>query len=152
MPPHHRRERFESEASALVPLAPEALLRRITSPATWPEWQLEIDSTEGPDRLTSGEVVVGKASMLGFEVDGQSVAAEVTTSAFTEDVVVGVAMTVTYSVTAGPSGTILTHRLVSDLPGGPLGRLLSFFLKRRFKKMQSTVLERLAEQRATPVD
>lgn len=152
MPAHHRRERFELEASAGIPTPPEMLLRRITSPATWPEWQLEIDSTQGPKVLTTGDVVKGKASMLGFEVDGQSVAADVSESSFEESVVVGVAMTVTYTVRATPSGSLLTHRLVSELPGGPLGRLLSFFLKRRFRKMQSTVLKRLAEPPLTRVD
>lgn len=152
MPRHHRRERFELEASAPVPASPQEVLRRITSPATWPEWQLEIDSTEGPGILETGDVVVGKASMLGFQVDGQSVAAEVSDSSFREDVVVGVAMTVTYSVRATSTGSVLTHRLESELPGGPVGSLLSFFLKRRFKKMQSTVLERLAEQPTSRVD
>jgi len=152
MPAHHRRERFELERSTTVQAPAAAVLRRITSPGTWPEWQLEIDSTEGPEHLSTGDVVSGKASMLGFQVDGQSVAAEVSESAFTEDVVVGVAMTVTYSVTEGPEGTVLTHRIVSELPGGPLGGLLSFFLKRRLQKMQSTLLRRLAEQPASQVD
>lgn len=145
MPAHHRRKPFELERSADIDGPPEAVLGRITSPSTWPEWQLEIDSTEGPASLSTGDVVKGKASMLGFEVDGQSVASSVTESSFTEQVVVGVAMTVTYTVRPGPAGTVLTHRLETELPGGPLGRLLSFFLRRRFKKMQSTLLQRLAE-------
>ncbi|MGI8407192.1 MAG: SRPBCC family protein [Actinomycetota bacterium] len=152
MPAHHRRKRFELERSAAIAAPPEAVLDRITSPSTWPEWQLEIDSTEGPANLSTGDVVHGKASMLGFEVDGQSVASSVTESSFTEQVVVGVGMTVTYTLRPGPTGTVLTHKLVTELPGGPLGRLLSFFLKRRFRKMQSTLLRRLAEQHLSGVD
>lgn len=152
MPAHHRRERFELERSARIDAPAAAVLGKIITPKTWPEWQLEIDSTDGPERLQTGDVVAGKASMLGFEVDGQSVATSVSESSFTEDVVVGVAMTVTYSVRETPSGAVLTHRLVSELPGGPLGSLLSFFLKRRFRKMQSTLLKRLAETPVSPVD
>ncbi len=131
--------------------APDRVLDIIKRPSTWPRWQSEIVSTSGPRVLErEGDVVVGRAQMLGFKVDGQSVAASIEPHRFVEDVVVGVGMTVTYEVLPSRGGATVTHRLTSQLPRGPLGRVLSFFLKRRFRKMQRDLLRALVAQAEEP--
>ncbi len=139
--------RFTIEASADAAAAPERVLDIIKRPSTWPRWQSEIVSTSGPRVLEcEGDVVIGRAEMLGFKVDGQSVATTIEPHRFVEDVVVGVGMTVTYEVVPSADGATITHRLTSELPRGPLGRVLSFFLKRRFRKMQRNLLSALVAQ------
>ncbi len=126
-------------------------MRSVVSPRTWPRWQSEIVSTSGPRVLErEGDVVVGRAEMLGFKVDGQSVATSIEPHRFVEDVVVGVGMTVTYEAVSSGNGATVTHRLTSQLPRGPLGRVLSFFLKRRFRKMQRDLLRALVAQAEEP--
>ena len=89
--------------------------------------------------------------MMGFDVDGQSVTTEVAERAYQQDVVVGVGMQIRYEVGPSPDGgTVIRHRLTSQLPEGALGRMLSFFLTRRLKKMQRDLLERLAAQLEAP--
>lgn len=138
------RKHFVTQRTIETVASPQAVLGRIRTPASWPEWQSEILSVEGPATVSEGDVVSGKAAMLGFEVDGQSHTVSATGDEYVEDVVVGVGMRVTYSAEETGTGTRLTHRLECELPGGPLGNLLSFFLKRRFKKMERDLLERLA--------
>lgn len=118
----------------------------ILQPGTWPRWQREITSALGPAKLAPGDVVDGRAEMLGFEVDGQSVTTEVGDDTYSQQVVVGVGMQIRYELKQGPSGTVVTHTLVSQLPQGALGRVLSFFLARRLKKMQRELLQNLAVQ------
>ena len=137
------RKHFVTQRSIESSASPQALLDRIRTPATWPEWQSEILSVEGPDRVGEGDVVAGKAAMLGFEVDGQSHTVSASESEYVEEVVVGVGMRVTYAVEETEGGTRLTHRLECQLPGGPLGSILSFFLKKRFRKMERELLKRL---------
>lgn len=138
------RKHFITQRSIESSASPQALLDRIRTPATWPDWQSEILSVEGPERVAVGDVVAGKAAMLGFEVDGQSHTVSTEVNQYVEEVVVGVGMRVTYAVEETGRGTRLTHRLECELPGGPLGSVLSFFLKRRFKKMERELLQRLA--------
>lgn len=138
------RKRFVTEASIDSAIAPSDLIERIRDPSSWPEWQSEIVSTDGPKRVSEGDVVPGHAAMLGFEVDGQSFTVEASDRHYVEDVVVGVGMRVSYAVTETISGTRLTHRLECELPGGPMGRVLSFFLKCRFVKMERELLRKLA--------
>ena len=145
------RKRFVTQRSIDSASSAEALLDRIRTPASWPEWQSEILSTEGPATVSEGDVVAGKAAMLGFEVDGQSHTVSVTDTSYIEDVVVGVGMRVIYTVEETEQGSRLTHRLECELPGGALGSVLSFFLKRRFVKMERRLLERLAGMPGTRV-
>jgi len=143
--------RFTIESSAESGATPERILDIIKRPATWPSWQSEIVSTTGPRVLErEGDVVIGRAEMLGFKVDGQSVATTIEPRRFVEDVVVGVGMTVTYDVAPSGDGATVTHRLTSQLPRGALGRVLSFFLKRRFRKMQRDLLRALVAQAEEP--
>ena len=141
------RKHFVTQRSIESSASPQALLDRIRTPATWPEWQSEILSVEGPDRVGEGDVVAGKAAMLGFEVDGQSHTVSASESEYVEEVVVGVGMRVTYAAEEIEGGTRLTHRLECELPGGPLGSILSFFLKKRFRKMERQLLKRLGGSR-----
>ena len=84
--------------------------------------------------------------MLGFGVHGVSIAAEVTDDLFQEDVVVGVAMRVRYSVQETERGCRVTHHLECDLPTGLSGRLVALFLRRRLRRMQRNALGRLIAQ------
>lgn len=113
---------------------------------SWPRWQPEIVATEGPSRVSPGDVVHGHARMLGFHVAGHSTAARVAERAFEEDVVVGVRLRVRYEVTPDGDGTVVTHRLTSDLPRGILGYILSFFLRWRLRAMQRAALRELVAQ------
>lgn len=143
------RRRFEIENSRHVRRPPDAVLERIITPSTWPEWQSEIVRVEGPERVQPGDVVMGDAKLLGFEVEGHSTSLEVTSDAFEEDVVVGVRMRVRYSVEPEGEGARVTHRLVSDLPAGPAGWLLSLFLRHRLRRMQGRLLDDLADRRGS---
>lgn len=118
----------------------------ILDPATWPRWQPEIVATEGPERLASSDVVRGRATMLGFNVQGHSTAIEVAPNTFVEDVIVGVRMRVTYVTAPSGEGATITHNLVSDLPTGLWGRVLSFFLRSRLRRMQRAALDELVRQ------
>jgi hypothetical protein len=129
-----------------MPAAPEpdSVMALLLDPSSWPGWQSEIVSADGPSPLRAGDVARGRAHMLGFHVDGHSTTIEAGDDHFEQDVIVGVRMRIRYEVVASRDGSELTHRLFCDLPGGPLGRVLSFFLRRRLQKLQESALERLA--------
>ena len=118
----------------------------IRDPSTWPRWQEEIVTADGPPTIGPGDVVRGRASMMGFDVDGQSITETVDEGSVGQDVVVGVGMRIRYRVTETERGTVVTHSLESDLPQGGLGVVLSYFLRRRLKKMQRMLLEELVAQ------
>ena len=119
----------------------------VRDPKTWPRWQPEIVSTEGPAPLDEGDDVYGYAEMLGFRVEGHSKSVTVSAGTYEEDVVVGVRMRILYEVGRDGSGkTVVTRRLSALLPGGFAGRILSFFLKRRLTRMQNGVVEELVRQ------
>ena len=118
----------------------------VRAPATWPRWQSEIVSTSGPGTVDEGDVVDGAARLLGFNVTGRSAVTKVSSEVLTEDVIVGVRMRVTYSVTRHASGSIITHRMEADLPTGIAGSLLSLFLGWRLKRMQTALLAALSRE------
>lgn len=135
------------EVSRVARCEPEAVLELVRDPKTWPRWQPEIVSTEGPAPLNEGDDVYGHAEMLGFDVEGHSKTVSVTADAYEEDVIVGVRMRITYEMSRDASGrTVVTRRLSALLPGGLAGRILSFFLKRRLTRMQNGVVEELVRQ------
>lgn len=121
-------------------------MKVICDPSTWPAWQSEIIETEGTAPLAEGDQVVGRAKLLGFEVNGQSETVTATPTSFVEDVIVGVHMRIEYTVEETTAGTKVTRRLTANLPEGMSGRVLSFFLKRRLKAMQIGVLDELVSQ------
>lgn len=126
---------------------PEAVVDLIRDPKTWPRWQPEIVSTEGPAPLDEGDDVYGHAEMLGFRVEGHSKSIGVSGDRYEEDVIVGVRMRIVYEVARDDSGnTVVTRRLSALLPGGVAGRILSIFLKRRLTRMQNGVVEELVRQ------
>ena len=140
------RRRFSIERSRSAHCSVDQVLDRLLDATQWPAWQPEIVATSGPERVAIGDVVSGSARMLGFGVDGRSIALEVGNGVFEEDVVVGVSMKVRYEVRPDGDGCVVTHRLESMLPSGAMGRLLSFFLRRRLRQMQSKAVERLVAQ------
>ena len=119
----------------------------VRDPGTWPQWQPEILSTDGPAPLEQGDDVYGRAAMLGFRVEGHSKSVVARQTTYEEDVVVGVRMRIVYEVTPSREGaTVVTRRLSTALPGGFAGRVLSFFLARRLRRMQDGVLDELVRK------
>jgi hypothetical protein len=139
-------ERFEIERSVITAAPRSEVMRLILDPSTWPDWQAEIRTSEGPTPLSPSDVVDGRARMLGFDVDGQSVTSHVTDESYEQSVVVGVGMKITYRLEATSEGTKIVHSLSSQLPAGAMGRLLSVFLARRLRKMQKELLRALKAQ------
>ena len=137
---------YEIQDSRSASCSAAAVMKIIGDPRTWPQWQSEIISTEGPVPLSQGDKVEGRATLLGFTVDGRSSTVTATGSLFVEDVIVGVRMRVEYELREGAGKTTITRRLTASLPGGFSGRALSFLLKRRLKAMQRGVLEALVAQ------
>ncbi|MGH2753848.1 MAG: SRPBCC family protein [Actinomycetota bacterium] len=137
---------YEIQDSRLSSCAPDVLMKVITDPRTWPQWQSEILETDGLVPLEEGDDVEGRARLLGFVVSGRSSTVTATGSRFVEDVIVGVHMRVEYELRETAQGTRVTRRLTAALPGGFSGRVLSFLLKRRLKAMQKGVLEGLVAQ------
>ena len=127
-------------------MPPEKAKQRIEAWETWPRWQSEILDTEEPQWIEPHQVVHGKARLLGFDVHGRSLTLTSDDQVFEQDVVVGVRMRVHYSVAAKDPGSVVTHRLTAELPGGLAGTLLSVLLSRRLKKMQVDLLQRLKDQ------
>lgn len=121
-------------------------MKRVLEPATWPSWQPEIITTNGPEVLTVGDVVTGQAELLGFNVQGTSRTTFADDREFVEDVVVGVRMRVTYRVEEREGGSSVTRRLEAEMPTGFSGRVLSLFLRLRLRRMQERVLDALAGQ------
>lgn len=140
-----RPDTFTIEGTAVTRASKAAVVDQLLRPSTWPVWQAEIVSATGPERIGAGDVVQGRAEMMGFRVSGQSVADQVRDGVVREQVVVGVGMQITYEVEEVGGETRITHRLVARLPEGPMGRILSFFLRRRLRAMQKALLERLPE-------
>ncbi len=138
---------IELEVSREARCTPDAVMDLVVDPGTWPEWQPEIVDTDGPAPLTEGADVYGDAEMLGFAVQGHSKSITVRDTFYEEDVVVGVRMRVAYEVRGTGDGRVVVRRtLVANLPGGIAGRVLSFFLARRLRRMQDGVVEELVRR------
>ena len=123
-----------------------AVMQRVLAPKTWPAWQAEIKTVEGPDRIEEGDQVSGDAELVGFKVQGRSDAHVVDDQLFIEDVIVGVRMVITYEVRRTESGTEITRTLEADLPGGFLGGILSIVLRAKLQRMQKRLLNELVSQ------
>lgn len=135
------------EVSRVSRCDPARVMALVRDPKTWPRWQPEILSTEGPVPLKEDDDVYGRAAMLGFEVEGHSKTVSVRADAYEEDVIVGVRMRIVYEATPDENGdTRVTRKLSANLPGGAAGRLLSFFLRRRLTRMQKGVVDELVRQ------
>lgn len=135
-----------TRSSTLISVPAEKIHDRISASETWPEWQSEILSTEKPRWVEPHEVVHGQARLLGFDVHGRSLTISSEPRAYEQDVVVGVRMHVRYSIEEEPAGCRVSHELTAELPGGLSGRVLSFLLARRLRKMQVDLLGRLKDQ------
>jgi hypothetical protein len=125
---------------------PEAIMALLLDPSSWPRWQPEIGSAEGPRPLSTGDVATGRANMLGFRVLGRSTTLDASDDFFEQDVIVGVRMRIRYEVERSGETSLITHKLDCDLPSGILGRILSFFLVPRLKRLQETALDQLASR------
>ncbi|HVL65367.1 MAG TPA: SRPBCC family protein [Actinomycetota bacterium] len=138
--------RFSTSRSRRIGAQPARVMELVRDSGSWPRWQSEIRTARGPARLEAGDVVDGTAEMLGFGVHGRSTITQANDGRLEEDAIVGVSMKVTFVVEPHPNGAMVTHHMVADLPRGPLGSLLAFFLKRRLVRMQRATLERLVDQ------
>lgn len=137
---------FVVESTRASALTPNSVMQRVLDPSTWPSWQPEIISTEGPAKLGEGDVVTGRARLLGFDVQGTSLTTAAEEKEFVEDVVVGVRMRVFYRVEESEQGSLVTRRLEADMPTGFSGRILAVFLRWRLRRMQDRVLDALTGQ------
>jgi hypothetical protein len=144
--PEEIRRPYQIEASTPARCPPATVVRLILDPSTWPRWQPEIMSTSGASPLSEGDVVRGEARMLGFLVQGHSTAIVAGDRSFDQDAIVGIRMRVRYEIDPGDGGSLVTHRITADLPSGLAGRILSFFLRRRLKRLQRTTLQNLVTQ------
>jgi hypothetical protein len=140
------RRTFIVENSVHTTAPSREVMSRIKDAQSWPEWQSEIVSTQGSRELHAGEDVTGTAKLLGFLVDGRSHVDAVSESTLSEDVIVGVRMRVRFEVEETDDGCIVTRHLIADLPAGAMGRVLSWFLRRRLKKMSAQLLVKLTDQ------
>lgn len=140
------RAAFVVEASRPTKARPERVIEILLRPDQRPAWQPEIVAMRGPYPLTRGDAQEGIAEMLGFRVQGRSTIVDASSDGFEEDVIVGVRMRILYEVERQGAETLVRHRLEADLPQGPMGRILSFFLKRRLKAMQKAALVGLVRQ------
>lgn len=82
--------------------------------------------------------------MLGFDVQGLAIATDVRDGSLEKDVIVGVRMRIRVDVDDSIEPAQVFYRLEADLPGGVLGRILSLFLKRRFRTMRAVALKELS--------
>jgi hypothetical protein len=135
---------YELDASATSELPARDLMLRIRRSETWPRWQPEIIETDGPELVGPGDVVTGKARMLGFGVYGHSTTVDVGTDHLEEDVLVGVRMRVRYEV-VDDGLTRIRHRLHLYPLQGPAGKTLGVLLRWRLKRMQKLALRNLAQ-------
>ena len=123
---------------------PEVVMRYVLDSTSWPRWQPEIVATTGPQEVKPGDLVRGHADLLGFGVAGQAAIEKVGRRSFTEDVLVGVRMQVSYEVLDHDGGCKVRARVVTEAPTGLSGRILGLLLRRRLRSMQFTALQRLA--------
>jgi hypothetical protein len=142
----HGRNPFKIHGHIDTSADQETVMSRVLAPKTWPEWQAEIKTVEGPDRIEQGDQVSGDAALVGFQVQGRSDAHVVEQDLFIEDVMVGVRMLITYEVKSTAGGTRVTRTLEADLPSGLLGGLLSIVLRAKLRKMQKKLLRDLVDQ------
>jgi hypothetical protein len=142
-----RNREFSLTLSRSSTATPEDILERIKRPATWPEWVPEINSTESQRSVVGpGDNVEGRAEMLGFRVNGRAHVTEVTHRLFVQDVVIGVRIVARYSVEPTDDGSVIHHELIVSAPRGPMGRVLTFFLRGRLRAMQRRLLHNLSVQ------
>ncbi|MBA3290266.1 MAG: SRPBCC family protein [Actinobacteria bacterium] len=142
--PRSQRKSFEIATEHVARCDPAVVMRHLLDSSQWPRWQAEIVATVGPERVETGDVVRGHADLLGFGVAGRASIEEVESNGFTEDVLVGVRMRVTYEVRPDEGGSLVRSRIVTEAPTGLSGRVLGWLLRRRLRSMQRTSLERLA--------
>ena len=57
-------QEFEIEGSMVTSATPARVMDLILDPGTWPDWQGEIISADGPRPLTPGDVVDGPDDLL----------------------------------------------------------------------------------------
>ncbi len=136
---------YELEGETTSELSAGELMVRIRRADLWPEWQPEIIETDGPELVGPGDVVTGRARMLGFGVYGHSTTVGVGPDHLEEDVLVGVRMRVRYEVAEDGAAGRVRHRLHLYPLEGPAGRALGVLLRWRLKRMQKLALKNLAQ-------
>ena len=141
-----RRREFSLRLSRGSTNSAQAILDRIKQPSTWPEWVPEINSTTSKKSIVDvGDNVEGLAEMLGFRVNGRAHVTEITPTLFVQDVVIGVRIVARYEVEPTEHGSVIHHELIVSAPRGPMGRLLTFFLRGRLRSMQERLLANLSD-------
>jgi hypothetical protein len=137
---------FEIERSRPARCEPARVMAILRDSGSWPAWRPEIQSVAGPAELSAGDTVEGDARMLGFHVVGRALVPELSHDRLLEDVVVGVRVQIAYEIRSAGHGAVVTSKLRAQLPGGPVGGLLSLILRWRLRRMQNQALDRLVSQ------
>lgn len=130
-----------------VPGEPDDVYGIVADVARRPEWLRELRHVVAPaGPVTEGVRFEGQSSLLLHDFIGTSdvVRAE-PGRALVEQVVLGARFTSAWTFEAAPGGTLVTHHVDIDFPGGPLGRLERWVLRRRLSVMQRASLEALAQ-------
>ena len=140
-----RRPTFSLTAECVIRTRRENVMRLIQDPWTWPRWVPEIvEINRVADSAPSEGGIDGRASMLGFEVDGHARVLQSQDDFFANEVTVGVRMAASYQVEETSVGCRVTHRFEVVAPGGPAGKVLGLMLRGRLRKMQRQLLRNLA--------
>src|SRR5919106_5214900 len=114
---------FTIETARVATCPPEAVMTHLLDATRWPVWQPEIVSTQGPRRVSEGDVVTGHARLLGFGVAGRSEIEVVDPTELEEDVLVGISMRVRYRLQPVDGGTMITARLIAERSTGLSGQI-----------------------------
>lgn len=122
------------------------VMQLVADPWTWAQWVPEIVTIEAVDQGPGGNDIIGRAQMLGFDVDGRARILHSDPRALTSEVIVGVRITAHYRLEDAPGGCRVIHRFEIAAPGGLLGTVLATTLRLRLRKTQQSLLGNLAHQ------
>lgn len=148
-----RRKRWTSKRlnlrrEAHVNAAADRVFAAIADVRARPSWMPELHSVEAPDRpVRTGDRFRGESRLLLHQFLGESVVlnAESPTH-LEEEVVIGARFRTSWSIEAEGDGVTITYDIRLDYPGGPLGRVERWALRRRLMAMQRRSLERIVER------
>jgi uncharacterized protein YndB with AHSA1/START domain len=133
------------EQSATVGASPEAVYALLADVGRRPEWLHELRRVEPPARLEPGARFTGWSKLALHEFVGESEVVRVEPGrAMAERIVLGVRFVSEWELVPVDDGTRVRHRLMVELPGGPLNRVERWVLRRRLAALQRASLAALS--------